>query len=126
MERDESGFLCGIPILRVADVAAAVEHYRTALGFDVAWVRDDGIASVGLDNLLLLIADHNAPPQSWVYAHLGSRSELDALHRRYRTSGAKVVEPPSDRPWGLYEMRVEDIDGNVFRIACDREEHSAS
>ena len=125
MTHGDSGFLCGIPILRVSDVAAAVEHYRTAFGFEIAWVRDDGVASVGLDKLLLLIAEHDATLRSWVYAHLSSRSEIDALYQRYRVSGVKIVEPPCDRSWGLYEMQVEDLDGNVFRFACYREERDA-
>lgn len=126
MSHDQSGFLCGTPVLRVADVAAAVAHYQTAFGFEAAWVRDDGIALVGRDNLQLLIANHHAPPRSWVYAHLQTRSEVDALYQRYVSAGVKIVEPPQNRPWGLYEMRVEDLDGNVFRMACDSDEPDGS
>ena len=39
--------------------------------------------------------------------------------------GVQIVEPPTDRPWGLYEMRVTDLDGNIIRIASNREEPGA-
>lgn len=37
--------------------------------------------------------------------------DVDTVGRQLEDSGVKVVEHPTDKPWGLREMRVEDPDG---------------
>ena len=33
--------------------------------------------------------------------------------------GARIVEPLEEKPWGLHQFTVEDIDGNRFYFHCD-------
>jgi hypothetical protein len=30
----------------------------------------------------------------------------------------KITEPPTDKPWGMREMLVEDMDGHTLRIGA--------
>ena len=32
--------------------------------------------------------------------------------------GESFQEPPSHRPWGMYEMRVRDFDGHTLRVSA--------
>jgi quinol monooxygenase YgiN len=44
---------------------------------------------------------------------------LDGTHRELSGLGAHVVEPPEDKPWGMRQFTVEDLDGNRFHFHCD-------
>jgi hypothetical protein len=33
--------------------------------------------------------------------------------------GARVIEPPEKKPWGLRQFTVEDLDGNRFYFHHD-------
>ena len=127
-ERATSQRLSGAhPMLAVADVDATIEHYRAALGFFVEWALYEDSGAVGIANLwrgqlsLFLIRSSRFGP-SCVYCHLGDRAEVDDIHQDLVEAGANVTEPPSVRPWGLYEMRFVDLDENEFRMACFSEE----
>jgi uncharacterized glyoxalase superfamily protein PhnB len=37
--------------------------------------------------------------------------------REYQASGAQILEPPKNQPWGSREMLVADLDGNRLRMA---------
>jgi uncharacterized glyoxalase superfamily protein PhnB len=37
--------------------------------------------------------------------------DVDDTHDEMRNAGVKVAEAPTDKPWGLREMRVRDPDG---------------
>jgi len=34
--------------------------------------------------------------------------------------GATIKSPPDDKPWGVREMQVADLDGNVLRLASPK------
>ena len=50
-------------------------------------------------------------------------ADVDALHKEYQASGADITQPPTDKPWGMREMLVKDIDGHVLRIGQPIHEH---
>jgi uncharacterized glyoxalase superfamily protein PhnB len=45
--------------------------------------------------------------------------DIDALYEDYKRSGAIIREPPTDYPWGVREMNVEDLDGHRLRVGGD-------
>ncbi len=67
---------------------------------------------------LFLGQDRQGVAGAWVHLNVASLDALDALHEEYRARGARVVEPPTDCPWGLREMLVEDLDGNTLRVGA--------
>ncbi|MFI5048093.1 MAG: VOC family protein [Acidimicrobiia bacterium] len=43
--------------------------------------------------------------------------DVDALHERALATGADVLKPPTDEPWGRREMAVRSPDGHRFMVA---------
>jgi predicted lactoylglutathione lyase len=54
----------------------------------------------------------------WIHLDAHTARQLDALSAEWSQKGAHVVEPPSVRAWGIYEMRVRDLDGHVLRVSA--------
>lgn len=115
------------PMLAVSNVDAAIEHYRTILGFFVEWVLHDELGSSYIANLwrgklsiFLMCRDEFGP--SCIYCHLGNRAEVDDLYTDLADAGANITESPTDRSWGNYEMSFVDLDNNEFRVACSSED----
>jgi catechol 2,3-dioxygenase-like lactoylglutathione lyase family enzyme len=42
--------------------------------------------------------------------------DLDATFEKLRTSGAEIVQEPTDQPWGTRDCAVRDPSGNLVRI----------
>jgi uncharacterized glyoxalase superfamily protein PhnB len=43
-------------------------------------------------------------------------ADVDALHEEYKKSGAIIRQSPTNMPWGVREMNVQDPDGHRFRM----------
>jgi catechol 2,3-dioxygenase-like lactoylglutathione lyase family enzyme len=108
------------PILRVADTAASIHYYVTALGFDLDWQDPRvGFASVSRGKChLFLCRGDQGHPGSWIWVGVG---DADALLQEYRSSGAKIRHLPTNYPWA-YEMQMEDLD-DVLRLGSEPKEN---
>ena len=99
-----------MPELPCDDVAGAVAHYRDVLGFKVNYAQND-IGVMDRDRVrILLIARterHRGIGSCYIYVE-----NADGLHDELTASGAKVLDAPVSRPWGLREFHVEDSEGN--------------
>lgn len=108
------------PIVTTTDLPRALRFYGDGLGARITYrfPEADGTtpAYVGLeigDSHLGIAFDPGAgdgEPKSitlWVYA-----DDCDAAVDRLSAMGVRVVEPPSDQPWGERIARVLDPDGN--------------
>jgi predicted enzyme related to lactoylglutathione lyase len=107
------------PVFRVSDVGASIAYYTNALGFELRWRANPGFACIGRDHCDIFITDDDqSQARMWIWIGV---QNVRALHESYVASGAKIRNPPNNFDWGL-EMQVADLDGNVLRIASDREE----
>jgi predicted enzyme related to lactoylglutathione lyase len=106
------------PELPVEDVERAQQHYRDALGFEIAWSYPGGdIGAVSRDNVPIFFRRRRRPFEPavhWVFA-----ADIDATYEELRSLGARIVEPLEQKPGGLRQFTVEDIDGNRFYFHCD-------
>ena len=104
--------------LPVADVELAQRHYRDALGFQIAWLEPGGaLGAVTRDEVPIFLRKRARPFESvvhWIFT-----ADLDADHDALRALGARIVDPPARKPWGLRQFTVEDLDGNRFHFHCD-------
>ena len=123
----EPGFHWMTPVLCVTDLPASLDYYTGKLGFAVSWSWSDGarfdedehptFACVRRgDSCLFLCERGQGNPGSWICLNVRTRDELNRLFAEYEASGATILQPPTEEPWGMVEMLVEDPDGNTFRM----------
>ena len=120
--------------VQVNDPELALAFYRDALGLelrnDVAnegfrWITV-GDASQPDVAIVLTNFVNGSPSDVDVLAALLAKGALNGVHfrtadldgafERVRTSGAEIVQEPSDRFWGVRDFAVRDPSGNLVRI----------
>jgi len=118
----DSELSAAIPIFNVNDLRASQRYYRGVLGFKVDWEDGDppdfGSVSRG-DAVVFMCEGCQGHPGAWIMVFT---KDVDRLHDEFVERGAIVKRPPTDMPWRLREMLVEDPDGNTLRFAS-RIEH---
>jgi predicted lactoylglutathione lyase len=121
-----SKFPSAVPEIPVSDLRKAATYYERCLGFVIDWGGDDGgIAGISKGNCRMFLTDNafraHSPAKGpvIVWFNLDSREQIDELYTLWRASQVKIVSPPGDKPWGLYEFTIADADGNLFRIFYD-------
>ncbi|MCR9159228.1 MAG: glyoxalase superfamily protein [Nannocystaceae bacterium] len=109
------------PILNVADLQASFRYYRDELGFRVDWEHgepaDFGSVSRG-ETILFLCEGCQGTPGGWLMVFA---RDVNALYDEYASTDARIRMPPKDMPWGIREMHVSDLDGNVIRFGTGEE-----
>jgi uncharacterized glyoxalase superfamily protein PhnB len=102
-----------VPELPVADVERAQQYYRDTFGFEIGWLYPDKeIGAVSLGEVAFFFRRRQPPFERavhWVFA-----MDVDATYEEMKSSGANIVEPLENKPWGLRQFTVDDLDGNRF------------
>lgn len=99
------------PALRVADLAAAVAFYTGKLGFRAGflWGEPPSMAGLNLGSVQLFLEQGTPHPGGCaLYFTVGNADELHAFHH---ANGVEIVEPPGDRPYGLRDYLIRDLNG---------------
>lgn len=110
-----------VPILRVHDARASIAYYEEGLGCSKNWEHQSAsglplFVSMQFDGATLFLSEHGGDGAIRTHAYLFV-DDVDRLYQRCHEHGARVIEPPADKPWGLREMRVQDLDHNELRFA---------
>jgi ankyrin repeat protein len=118
-EQGLNRFESAVPILSVKSVPTSIAYYVEKLGFIKAW--DWGtpptFGCIQRDQVrIFLCQGAQGAPGTWIsiFVH-----DVDALHKDYLQRGAIIRQPPTNFPWGVREMNVEDPDGHRLRIGSD-------
>lgn len=111
-----------VPVLRVADFAAAQRFYKEALGFATDWVWQPeasapGFAQISRGGLSLYLSGDTAdadfgPSTAYVYV-----DDVDAWQLALEEAGVAIETPATTRPWGNRELSLRDPDGNRLTLA---------
>lgn len=121
----------GYTILYVADVPAALDHYRDAFGCKVSFLHDSNLyGEIATGNTVLGFAAHQMaemngvdmrasdPTQSTGPVNITFVTEDVAGHYAQAVAnGAVAVKPPTTKPWGQVSGYLRDIDGHLVEIA---------
>ena len=127
--------------LAVADLDRALAFYRDGLGFPTdgligtQYTGDDTspdgtTAMFHLDGGLMLsiyprselakdaaVAPAGANPAEFSIGQVvDTRAEVDEVIARAKAAGAAVIDPPHDRPWGIYSGYYQDPDGHLWEV----------
>jgi uncharacterized glyoxalase superfamily protein PhnB len=136
---DSSGLFGCRPILRVENVARSIAYYVDILGFRLGFTWSDKeqrflspeescaptFALVALGQVQLFLSQQSqGAPGTWLHLDAHTAEQVDELHRAWAEKGARIVEPPFVRAWGMYEMRVQDLDSHVLRVSGPSRQNS--
>jgi uncharacterized glyoxalase superfamily protein PhnB len=104
----------------------ALDFYQSTLGFKLTrgGPEEDNISLDRGDAHIMLesaAAFYSPGFNEAIRARMGGRSpislyieaeDLEQLHDKAKASGANVIDPLAERPWGQSEFTVEDPEGN--------------
>jgi len=106
-------------ILASSDIEATLAYYKDVLGFESTWKYGDPpvFGSVSKGGVTITF---NLQPElaAKVRGHQhGVRvDDIDELYRFHKSKGAQIVEEIEDKPWGIREYIVEDLNGYHLRF----------
>lgn len=115
------------PVLPVPDVEAALDWFCRVLGFAVDIRHGSpvvhgrvviGDRSWG-DPIRIHLSHSDAAIRPCGETRLHVGVDIDGLHRHVLSAGGKVIEPPTDQPWGLREMVLEGPAGHRLRLCAE-------
>lgn len=118
-EQSENRFESAVPILNVRNVPAAIAYYVDKLGFhkEWDWGTPPTFGCVFRDSVRIFLCEGaQGGPGAWISIFI---HDVDALHEDYKRRGAIIRQAPTNFPWGLREMNVEDLDGHRLRLGSD-------
>jgi catechol 2,3-dioxygenase-like lactoylglutathione lyase family enzyme len=106
-----------IPVIGVKDLQRSIEFYTSVLGFVLDWGGADGetICSVSRDGHPIMLNEQGeilTPSCVWI----GLQS--DRLFSEYTSKGVTVLQDPENHPWA-YDMKIQDLDGNVLWLGTE-------
>ncbi len=113
------------PVLPVPDVAAAAQWFVDILGFTLDFTHGEppqharvklGDRSWG-DPIYIHLSRREATAAAEVRLHAGR--DVDGLHAHALAQGARVLQPPTDQPWGLRELVLEAPGGHRMVIGAE-------
>src|SRR5262245_2984883 len=107
-----------VPILSVDDLPAALDWYRSVLGFEKNWIWGDPpeLASVCRDRVELNLSQRGKlgpAGASQVYLQLIG---VDAIREEVRRAGVPARVEIADREYGMRDFSVADPGGNVLDL----------
>jgi catechol 2,3-dioxygenase-like lactoylglutathione lyase family enzyme len=105
-----------VPELPVVDLNRATDYYCDKLGFKREWALPE-IVAVARGKVVIffrLSPPPIAPQCHWIFA-----DDVDATFAEMRAGSAMIVDPISDKPWGLRQFTIQDPDGHKFYIHHD-------
>ncbi len=119
LEQSSNRFESAVPIFNVKNVPASIAYYVEKLGFQKEW--DWGapatFACVHRDEVrIFLCQEAQGVGGMWlsVFVH-----DVDVLYEDYLKKGVLIRQAPTNFPWGVREMNIEDPDGHRLRIGSD-------
>lgn len=112
-----------IPVLIYPDVRAAVSWLTAAFGFvECVRIGDDHRSQlqIGTDGAMIVadVRGEQQPPQAGMVTHVIKVrvADVDGQLDRARSHGARVLQEPTEYPYGERECTVEDLAGHRWQF----------
>jgi catechol 2,3-dioxygenase-like lactoylglutathione lyase family enzyme len=107
-------------VFAVTDVVQSVAFYRDVLGFQERWLWENpptfGCIGMGKAEVFLCRQpDHEGRVEGLM--HFFEADDVEALHALHRSKGAPIISPLENKPWGIREYAVRDINGYHLRFS---------
>jgi uncharacterized glyoxalase superfamily protein PhnB len=100
-------------VLQVPDVRAALAWFRDALGFEVSpWQDGSAYGYAQRDG----VSFHVSTPDSELWKAYVYTDDVEALHAELVERGAEILQPPTDKDYGVRDLLVRAPGGHVLAI----------
>ena len=106
-------------VLACKDVQDTVDFYCNTLGFKQHWLWEDPptFGAVGLGDIEIFLQSHPAlAARIEGHSHYFHVDDLETLHARHVAAGAPIISPVANKPWGMREYVVRDLNGYHIRF----------
>jgi uncharacterized glyoxalase superfamily protein PhnB len=107
-----------VPELPVSDVEKAQEYYRDYFGCEIEWLDPTKeIGAVSQGETAIFFRKRQCPFEPavhWIYCN-----DVDETYKDLRNVGANIVDDIEDKPWGIRQFTVQDLDNNIFYFHHD-------
>lgn len=110
------------PVLLVRDLVPAANYYRDCLGFhyDHLWGQPPDFVILERDQIHVMLhqphESHALLPHWRISPGMWNAyfwvTDADALCAEFRAKGARIDYEPHDKPYGVREFGVQDLDGH--------------
>lgn len=104
-------------IFVVKDVLKSSAYFRDALSFKIEFLYGEppNYAGVSRDNIAVhLEAAANTRSQVGQTGLNVFLDDVDELYQELLARNARILKPPHNRPWGMRNCVVADLDGNYI------------
>jgi hypothetical protein len=118
-ERNVNRFERAVPVFDVADLRASIAYYVDKLGFEKKWDYGDPptFGCVGRDEVDIFLSQEGQEVERSSLSIFVQ--DVDALYEDYVRRGAIIRRPPTNYPWGVRRMDVQDLDGHNLGLSGD-------
>ena len=112
------------PYLYVTDIHETIAYYKDQLGFSGEWIVYAPLKTGGIsrDDIKLLFQQHpdyvktfNTKSESFELVLFVAN--VDEIYNEYKSKNIRFIEHIVDRPWGIREFIIQDINGYWLRIS---------
>lgn len=107
------------PIFAVSDLTASIAFYRDVLGGEGEWMYGDppgfgGIRLYGAQLLFCLQPEMAGKVEG--LGHFLFVEDIKSMHEQHVSAGAPILDKLENKPWGLSEYTVRDLNGYHLRF----------
>ena len=108
-----------IPELAYPDVGDAAEWLCQAFGFTVRLRIANHRIQLNIGDGAMVVTERRGAASEAVLAHgvMVRVEDVDAHHARAREHGARILEPPTDYPYGERQYTVVDPGGHSWKFS---------
>lgn len=109
-----------VPSLPVNNLRETIAYYRYVLGFSKEWFWGNPPTDAGIsrDNMKLLFGKNpDMVKHMQGFEVMMFVEGIDAIYREHCFKGVTIVSEIEDKPWGVREYTIRDINGYHLRIA---------
>ena len=106
-----------VPELPVRDILESQEYYQDVFNCEINWRYKDILGAVSNLDLVLFFRKCESKFESrtlWIFDE-----QVEETFSKLPQSKIEVVEPIEQKPWGLRQFTVRDLNGHDLIFHCD-------
>jgi uncharacterized glyoxalase superfamily protein PhnB len=121
---DKNKFGLAVPVIAAADVLSTVTWFVRTLGFKQQWIWGEPPVYAGIRSGGAMLYISRDPDMADVIQSRGLMpdiflwvEDIEHAYDQHQANGAEIVEPLSERPWGVRQYVVREPNGYRLKIA---------